>query len=132
MKHIKSINENDEDYTEVYNEKLEDVKKFISEHELDAEVELDVDAPEIVVNLKKSNNCFNSDNMDKILSHNFWRMKNEGQNKSGFMGNYTLLEEMSDQISVIDSIITSLTEDFDMSLERCYIAGNDIRMEFGL
>lgn len=118
-------------YEKGYKEIKKSIEDFMKEGKLKGNVILEVEGPSIIIELRRNNKCFNSDAMDKQFSNDLGRPKTDGLNKKGFMGDYTLLEEMEDQIRVLSSIINSV-EDLGANYNRCYIAGENIVFEFFL
>jgi len=106
-------------------ERLARVQEYLKDEcNVDARAFLDAEDV-LVVELKKKNWCFASDQMDKFFAGAIMREKG-GIGKGEFAGDYIQLHEIGDQISVINSIIRGIEEEADGTLHRCYFAGDHI------
>jgi hypothetical protein len=104
-----------------------EVNQLLYQAELDADVEYD-EGPTIIVSLKKSNDCFSSENMGKQFANDLLA-STDGMGKS-FMDNYTTLNDMELQLRVIGSIANLISEDIGMDTNRIYLGGENIIFEF--
>ena len=108
--------------------KLQDeVNQILHEYELDGEVDYDR-GPTIIVYIKKTNDCFSAERMGGQFSNELFTGV-DGMGKS-FMDDYTTLNDMELQLRVIGSIANLIAEDTGMDVNRVYLGGKDIILEF--
>lgn len=111
-----------EDFDEtdkIYDTKTQ-IENFLGENELEYDVLVDEEHGEIVVELEKSDECFNSENLETA---------SKGKNVTGFMGNFSTLEEMYEQLGYIEFIIENIVE-MGLTFNRCYLEDNSIYLDF--
>lgn len=130
MKHIKKFESQENEFDENKSEILDNIKQFITDSHLDAELD-EVDEYSYRLVIKKSNSCFNSEEMKNQFSSDMMSGVGDGYAKAGFMSDYTTIEDMYGQIRVIESISNSL-EDFGIRTDRIYLGGDNIFIEFNL
>jgi hypothetical protein len=115
-----------ESFEEDENEEIYDVKSnvesILGEKFLEFDILVDENENELVVELSKSNECFNSTRLDTHF---------KGKNKDGFMGDFSILEEMHEQLTLIDELIGEISE-LGLTYNRCYIEDNSIYIDFYL
>jgi hypothetical protein len=141
IKNYKKFNENVQDEDQDENEDVQDenvqhyenvkseVEEWLTDNGFDYNIELDINAPCIIVNIKKTSNGFSSEDLDAHYSGAILRPKNSGIAKGGLLGDYTLLEEAYDQLAVVQSISNSI-EDFGLRENRIYFLGEYIVYDF--